>query len=34
MPVAVLPTDAGVERATLAHVLRAGDDLFLRYLFT
>lgn len=34
LPVAVLPTDAGVERATLAHVLRAGDDLFLRYLFT
>ena len=34
LPVAVLPEAADVERATLAHVLRAGDDLFLRYLFT
>ncbi len=34
LPVAVLPDAAQVERAKLAHVLRAGDDLFLRYLFS
>jgi riboflavin biosynthesis pyrimidine reductase len=32
LPVAVLPGSADVARARLAHVLRAGDDLFLRYL--
>lgn len=33
LPVAVIPDSAGVARARLAHVLRAGDDLFLRYEF-
>ena len=28
------PDEAETGRARLAHVLRAGDDLFLRYLFT
>ena len=33
LPVAVLPTTAAVSRATLAHVLEADGDLFLRYVF-
>lgn len=33
LPVAVMPGTADVARAQLAHVLRAGNDLFLRYLF-
>jgi riboflavin biosynthesis pyrimidine reductase len=33
LPVAVLPQTAEVSRATLAHVLEADGDLFLRYVF-
>lgn len=33
LPVAVLPATASISRATLAHVLEADGDLFLRYLF-
>lgn len=34
LPVAVHPDTAGTTTARLAHVLRSGDDLFLRYLLT
>ncbi len=33
LPVAVLPSSATLSRATLAHVLEADGDLFLRYVF-
>ncbi len=33
LPVAQVPEAADLARARLGHVLRAGDDLFLRYLF-
>jgi riboflavin biosynthesis pyrimidine reductase len=33
LPVAVLPVTAAVRRASLAHVLEADGDLFLRYVF-
>lgn len=33
LPVAILPGTAALSRASLAHVLEADGDLFLRYLF-
>lgn len=33
LPVAVVPEGLDPTRARLAHVVRAGDDLFLRYVF-